>query len=268
MSTRRIWALILRNLYLYKRSFPRLIEVFYWPIIDLLMWGFIMIFLSRSEFVGIQAATVNILSFFIGAFILWSVFMRSSLGVSIAYLEDQWSRNLLNLFVSPLSELEFIASILISGLLKVILALTVASLAAWALYHFNIFGLGLALIPFAANLLVFGWIVGLIASSLIMRFGHGIEVIAWGLTFLIYPFSAVFYPVSVFPPLVRKIVFFNPLTHVFEGMRSIIQTGSWPGRELWLAFGLNGLFLLGAVGFFLYMFSLVRRHGYLLKIAG
>lgn len=265
MNTRRIFGLVLRYLYLYRRSLPRLIEIFYWPTLELVLWGFITLFLSNSEMFGNSTFVTNVLQFLIGAIILWEVFLRSSLGVSIGFLEELWSKNLFNLFVTPLNEHEFLAGILATGFIKIFASFIVTSIIAWLLYTFNIFSLGPSLLPFVLNLLFSGWVFGIFATAVILRYGVGAEVLAWGIAFAIQPFAAVFYPVSVFPQWLQSIAGFLPLSHVFEGMRSVITTGQIPVTELAWAFGLNFGYLFAAVSFFMYMFRIARQRGYLLR---
>ncbi|MNR89314.1 ABC-2 family transporter protein [compost metagenome] len=261
MSPHRIGALIIRHLYTYRRSPMRLMELIYWPLLDLLLWGFVSVYLQRYG-----AAVPNFVAFFIGALILWDILFRAQQGISVTYLEEVWSRNLMNLFVSPLTVAEFLFATVIVSLGKLaVAAVTMAGLAL-LFYHFNIFTLGVSLVPFVANLLLFGWSLGVCTTALVLRFGQAAESLAWVLAFLFQPFSAVFYPVSVLPPWMQAIARFLPSSHVFEGMRAVLNGHGMPWNHLAWAFGLNLLFVIGAVGFFYATFAQVKQRGLLSKV--
>lgn len=261
MKAHRIGALITRHLYTYRRSPMRLIELIYWPLLDLLVWGFVSVYLQRFG-----ANVPNFVAFFIGALILWDILFRAQQGISVTYLEEVWSRNLMNLFVSPLTVAEFLLATVVVSLGKLtVAAVTMASLAV-IFYQFNILMLGASLFPFVANLLLFGWSLGVVTTALVLRFGQAAESLAWVLAFLFQPFSAVFYPVSVLPAWMQAIAQFLPSSHVFEGMRAVIGGHGMPWGHLAWATGLNGVFVLGSVAFFYATFAYVRKRGLLSKV--
>lgn len=259
MKLSRVFAYAIRHIYLYKRSFPRLMEVFYWPLLDLLLWGFVTVYLAKNAVPGFVA-------FFVGALILWDMLFRSQQGISVSFLEDVWSRNLLNIFVSPMSAVEYVASLMVISVVKLLLTSTVMITLAWVLYSYNIFHFGLLLVPFIANLVVMGWAIGIVTTALILRFGQETEVLAWGVALFFQPISAVFYPVSVLPPPLNTIARFTPSAHVFEGMRAVINTGTFPTGELVWAACLNIAYVTFAVAFFSWNFRVVKRKGLLVKI--
>ncbi len=261
MKTARIIAYATRHLYLYKRSLPRLMEVFYWPLLDLLIWGFVSLYLARYK-----GSVPNFISFFLGALILWDILFRSQQGISVSFLEDVWSRNLLNIFVSPLSPSEYITSLLVISIVKLLLTSTVMVTLAWLFYSFDIFLLGFSLVPLVANLIVMGWSIGIITTALILRFGQEAEVLAWGIALLFQPVSAVFYPVSVLPSWLRVIARFIPASHVFEGMRQVISNGSFPAEDLVWATALNLIYILASILFFSWNFREAKKKGLLAKV--
>lgn len=261
MRLQRILAYTVRHLYLYKRSLPRLMEVFYWPVLDLLVWGFVTVYLSKQS-----GAVPEFVTFFIGALILWDILFRSQQGISVSFLEDVWSRNLLNIFVSPMSAAEYVLSLLFLSIIKLFLTSTVMVSLALLLYHFNIFTLGLPLVPLVLNLVVMGWAVGIVTTALILRFGQEAEVLAWGVALLFQPVSAVFYPVAVLPWFLRAVANYVPAAHVFEGMRIVITEHAFPARELAWATGLNIVYIIFSVLFFYWNFKAVKRKGLLAKV--
>lgn len=262
MRFHRVSALFLRHMYLYRRSLPRLMEIFYWPFLDLLVWGFVSLYLARMGGEGLP----NFVAFFLGALILWDILFRSQQGISVSFLEDVWSRNLLNLFVSPLRPIEYILSLMLVSAFKIVLVGVVLAVLAWLFYSFNVFIIGVSLIPFVLSLVALGWAIGIITTSLILRFGQQAEVLAWGIAFLFQPVSAVFYPVSVLPPFLQAIAKCVPASHVFEGMRAVLTDGAFPLEKLAGAFGLNAVYLVASFLFFYRVFRTVRKKGLLAKI--
>ncbi len=260
-SWRRIGAMVLRYAYLLRGSWPRIVELAYWPTVQMILWGFIsQFFLTNSSWVA-QAAGV-----LIAAVLLWDVLFRGQLGVSIPFLEEMWSRNLASLFVSPLRPYELIVALLGMSLIRTVIGVVPAALLAIVLYHYSVFDLGLPLIGFFVNLLVMGWAIGLIVSSLIMRYGLGAESLAWIAIFAIAPLSAIYYPVAVLPGWLQPVAWALPSAYVFEGMRAVMFDGVFRTDFLVSAVLLNLLYLaLGSV-VFLYVFRIARKQGLLLKM--
>jgi ABC-2 type transport system permease protein len=228
---------------------------------ELLLWGFLTLYLQ-----GVGSDLPNFLELFLGALILWDVLFRAQIGVSLAFLEEVWSRNLANLFVSPLTPLEFMAGQLVVGFLRTSVAVGVLVVLAQIFFHFNIFEMGLPLVAFFANLLLMGWSIGLFVSALILRFGQGAESLAWAVIFLFQPVAAVFYPVSVLPEWLQGVAWATPAAHVFEGMRSVLLDHQFMPGHFWSAMGLNLLYLTGGTLFFLWVFKIARKKGLFLQV--
>lgn len=261
MKLYRVNALLIRHLYLYQRSLPRLMDIFFWPVLELLLWGFLSVYLEK-----LNISTLNVVTILLGAIIFWDLMSQSQRAISTAFLEEVWERNLLNIFVTPLKIGEFLMSCILIGIVRIIGVGLVLGALAFLLYQFNIFYFGLYLILFVSNLLIFGWTLGLFTTGIILRFGTAAQVLAFGFIFLIQPFSAVFYPVSVLPQMLQYIAQILPSTHVFEGMRAVIAAGALPQAELLWAFGLNLVYLALVVWFFKRMFARVKEKGTLMKL--
>lgn len=261
MNFGRINALLIRHLYLYKRSFPRLMDVAYWPLMEILLWGFLSVYIEKLNLGGWNAVTV-----LLGAVIFWDLLNQSQKAVSMAFLEEIWERNLINIFITPLKVSELLAAAALIGFVRIVLVGIIISALAFLLYHFNLFILGFALIPFIFNLFVFGWGLGLFTNAIILRFGTSAQILAWGFITLVQPFSAVFYPVSVLPSLLQPLAYLLPSTYVFEGMRAVIATGVLPTYLLLGAFLSNAIYLSFILWFFYRMFAFVKREGRLLKL--
>lgn len=261
MKLHRIGAIIARHLYLYRRSLPRIMEIFYWPFLDLVIWGFITLYLARY-----QAQVPGFVTFFLGALILWDMLFRSQQGITISFLEELWARNLMNLFASPLKPSEFLAATMAMSVFKVTCVSIVMAVCALLFYSYNVLAIGLWLIPFVLNLVITGWIIGVFTTSLIMRFGQEAEVLAWSMVFLFQPISCVFYPMEVLPVWLKPVAWANPAAHVFEGMRAVLTSGAPPDRHLAWALSLNALFLVGAVALFYRTFAYCKEQGLLVRV--
>ncbi len=261
-SARRLWGLMYRHLALYRRSWPRLLELTYWPTLQMCIWGFTSAFIASRIGVGGQIAAGILL----GGVLLWEVALRSQMGVAISFLEEIWSRNLGHVFVSPLRPWEMVVALIAMSAIRMTIGVLPAILLAWALYAFNLFDLGPVLILFAINLMAMGWWIALGVVSLILRHGAGAEALAWSVLFGITPFAAVFYPVSVLPFWLQPVALALPAAHVFEGMRAALDTGIIRWDHLAWAIGLNLAWALAATLLFARQFRAARTSGALLAI--
>ncbi len=262
-SINTVSALVLRYIFLYTRNPVRFVELIFWPLVDLLMWGFLTIYLKQQGADGLQTAVV----YLIGAMILWDVLFRSQQGVSISFLEDVWTRNLLNVFVAPVRSSEYVAATCMVGVLRVTVTLILLTVVAALAYGFKLTDLGFALLPFLGNLLIFGWSLGMISTALIMRWGQAAESLAWAVPFFIQPLAAVFYPVSVLPAWLQPIAMALPCTSVFEGMRAVIAGQGVPWGMIEHACILNLVWAAIAGFFFAANLRYVRKTGLLVKVA-
>ncbi|MGF6226655.1 ABC-2 type transport system permease protein [Inquilinus ginsengisoli] len=256
----RIAAVMLRHLYILRGSMPRLVELMYWPTVQMVVWGLITESLAPAMHWQAQAAGV-----LISAVLLWDLLFRAQLGMSISFLEEMWSRNLGHLFVSPLRPWEWVASLMAMSLIRTLVGVVPAALLAILLYHWNIFALGLPLLAFFVNLIVTGWAVALVVLALILRYGMGAEGLAWAIVFAISPISAIYYPVSVLPGWLQGVALALPPAHVFEGMRGLLHGQDFDTGHFLAAAGLNVFWLgLGSAAF-LWGFRTARNRGSLLQ---
>ncbi|MFZ3013923.1 MAG: ABC transporter permease [Nitrospira sp.] len=261
MKLHRVTAVLVRHLYLYRRSLPRIMEIFYWPFLDLVIWGFITLYLARY-----QSQVPGFVTFFLGALILWDMLFRSQQGITIAFLEELWARNLMNLFASPLKPSEFLTATMAMSIMKVTVVSIVMAGSALLFYSYNILIVGIWLMPFVLNLVITGWIIGVLTTSLIMRFGQEAEVLAWSMVFLFQPISCVFYPLEVLPTWLQMIAWANPAAHIFEGMRTVLSGGASPLGNLAWAVCLNGAFLVVVVAWFYRTIAYCKEHGLLVRV--
>ncbi len=253
-------GLLLKNWYLTINRLDRIFDIVYWPLVSLLLWGFTSFYLT-----GILKDS-HIIAFFLGGVILWTFFQRAQQDITVYILEDFWSRNLYNLFSSPVTPFTLMLAVTIFSFLRGLVTLVLLGFLGVALFSFNIISLGwISLSLFVINLTLFGWVIGILVTAFIFRFGQRIQVFAWSLIFFVQPFSSVFYPVSTLPVWAQKIAFWFPSTHVFEGMRQVIQYGVINWNALLLAFAENIVLLVLVSMYLSYSIDQARIKGRLSK---
>jgi ABC-2 type transport system permease protein len=262
LAARRIGAMIRRHLYLLRGSWPRVLELAYWPTVQMILWGFITKFLlGHAEFLA-EAAGL-----FLSAVLLWDVLFRSQLSVSLLFMEEMWSRHLGHLFVSPLRPHELVFSLFTMSLIRVLIGVGGAALLAIPIHQFSIFeALGPALVVFFVNLLWFGWAMGLMIAGLVLRLGLGAESLAWALIFLIQPLSGVYYPIATLPAWLQPLSWTLPTAPIFEGMRTLLFDHTFRLDLLAHAVLLNLAWMALAICVFLLLFRSARDRGLLLQV--
>jgi ABC-2 type transport system permease protein len=260
-SLRRMAALVRRYTYLLRSSGVRIVELIYWPFLQMLTWGFLQKYLADTTSPLAQAAGV-----LIGSVLLWDILFRSKIGFSTTFIEEMWARNLGNLLISPLRPLELVAALSAWSIIRLSVGMIPVAIAAWLIFGFNLLDLGLPLVAFFAVLVLTSWALGLIAAGVILRYGLGAEELAWSMAFLLLPLACVYYPVSVLPDWLQPIALALPPTHVFEGMRGILLHNVFDVNELWWALGLNVIYLVvGYVTFSRFLAS-ARVNGTLVQL--
>src|SRR3974390_2879226 len=199
-SARRIGAMTLRYWYLLRSSWPRVLDLIYWPTVQMLTWGFLQLYVGQNA--GFFARATGT---FIGAVLLWDILFRGQLGFSVSFLEEMWARNLGNLMMSPLRPIEFVLALMIMSLVRLAIGLVPVTLLAIAFFGFNLYGLGFALAAFFTNLILTSWAVGIFVSGLVLRNGLGAENMAWTIMFIFLPLTCVYYPVALLPGFLQHI---------------------------------------------------------------
>ncbi len=260
-SLRRIYALVLRHTYLLRSSGPRILELVYWPTLQMILWGFITVFLINHSSWIAQASGV-----LLSAVLLWDVLFRGQLGVSLVFMEEMWSRNLGHLFVSPLRPFELGCALLTMSLIRTVIGVGGAALIAIPLFDYSIFSMGLPLLAFFINLIVMGWAIGLLVSGIVLRYGLGAESMAWIAIFAVQPISGVYYPIATLPEWLQYVAAILPSSHVFEGMRAVLFDHVFRVDLLLHAALLNAVYLAGGFAAFLAFFKMARVRGQLLHV--
>jgi ABC-2 type transport system permease protein len=259
-SLARVGALCLRYIYLIASSWPRLLELIYWPILNLLTWGFLqnyaMASSNRTLFVG--GALVS-------GLLLWEILFRGQIGFSVSFLEEVWSRNLGNLLMSPLRPAEFVVALMVMSLARLAIGMVPAMILAIAFFGFDLARLGIGFVAFFALLVVTSWAVGLVVAGLILRHGLGAESLAWTIMFLFWPLCCVYYPLAVLPGWLKPFALALPPTYVFEGMRAVLADGVLRLDLLAASAALNVVWIVAAAFAFVFLLNRARAAGSLLS---
>lgn len=250
MSIRRIYGVVLRYVFAFRHNLDRLTDVFYWPTIDMLVWGLTSTYF-QSHLAQEKGGTpaVPIVVFIVSGSVFWFILYRGQTEIALNTLEDFWDKNLINLFVSPLKFWEWVSAFFIIGIIKAGIGLLFMSALALLLYKVRIFAYGLYLVWFGGLLIMSGWAIGSFVTGLILRFGKKIQSLAWTLVMILVPFSAVYYPVSALPVWAKHVALALPTSYIFEGAREVIATGTLDRDKLLWSFGLNALYLTLALVF-------------------
>jgi ABC-2 type transport system permease protein len=260
IAPHRIGAMILRYWYLLISSWPRLLELVYWPALQIVTWGFLQIYIAQNAGFFARAGGT-----FIGAIILWDILFRGQLGFSISFLEEMWARNLGNLMMSPLKPIEFLISLMIMSLIRLAIGVIPMTLLAMFFFDFNFYSLGLPLIAFFCNLIFTSWSIGIFVSGLVLRNGLGAESIVWTMMFGVLPLACVYYPVTVLPSWLQYVAWALPPTYVFEGMRALLIDHVFRADLMVDALLINAVLFIVSFAIFLGLLNSARRAGSLIQ---
>jgi ABC-2 type transport system permease protein len=260
VKLRPIAGIILRQFYLIRGSPVRVLPMFAWVAIDIVLWGFITRYLN-----SVSASGINFISTLLGAVLLWDLFTRVMQGITTAFLEDVWSRNFLNLFATPLSISEYVTGLVLTSLATSTVGLTTMLALAIPFFGLPFFTMGMVLIPFLLVLFCFGIALGIFASALVLRLGPASEWLVWPMPALLSPFACVFYPLSVLPPWMRTVAQILPPSYVFEGMRTVLRGGALSPLPLLCGAALAVAYIVLAAQYFSRVYRYAVRSGLLAR---
>src|SRR5437764_1160279 len=260
LAPHRIGAMVLRYLYLLRSSWTRLLELIYWPAVQLFVWGFLQLYIAQNS--GFFARVSGV---FIGSVLMWDILFRGQIGFSVSFLEEMWARNLGNLMISPLRPIEFVCALMTMSIVRLAIGMLPVTLLAIWFFGFNLYGFGLALAAFFMNLILTSWSVGIVVSGVVLRNGMGAESLAWTVMFVLMPLTCVYYPVTVLPDSLQWVAWMLPPTYVFEGMRALVLQQTFRADLMLEAFFLNLIYFTGCVLIFLQLLNSARRIGSLLQ---
>jgi ABC-2 type transport system permease protein len=254
----RVLAIARRQAYVLQRAPQRWFDVVVWPVVDAILFGAIGVYFGQKT--GAAAAGA---AFLLAGIILFHVVFQAEVSVATGFLEETWSRNLLNLMVTPMTELEYGAGVALFGLVKLAIGVTAVSLVALAAFAFHITSLGFALIPLVIILIVVGWAVALIVIGLLLRVGQGAEILTWGFIALLLPLSGIFYPVEALPDVLQPIAELLPTTHVFAAAQAVVAGHPLPWDEVGIAAAGAVVMAAFSVWFLTHMLGVFRARGYI-----
>ncbi len=261
MSLTRIYGLFLRHFYLITRSFPRILDLVYWPTIQITLWGFISNFFATHTTYYNNAVGV-----ILTCAILYDFLFRTSIGFNMLFLEEIWSRNFTNLFIAPMKIGEILTSLVITALIRSLIGLVPAILLTSPLFGISILDLGIFLFLLFLSLYIFGITLGILVSSGLLRFGPSFENIAWSTMFLLAPFGCIYYPIETLPEIFQKIAYVLPLVYIFEEARNILINQTVDIENIYNAFIWNVFYFSLSITLFYYSFNAAKNKGTLINM--
>ncbi|MEO8581032.1 MAG: ABC transporter permease [Patescibacteria group bacterium] len=256
MNIHRIFAVLLRHWYNFTHNLDRIVDAFYWPSVDIVLWGLTISALQKQGQVMVQQVYVLVFSV-----ILWNIVWRAQGEITVNLLEELWSENITNLFASPLKVTEWMVGLSLMSLFKLTLTVLLTSAISLLMYSANITSLGIMLVPMMVTLMLMGWAFGFFVAGLFLRHGTSVQTLAWAGAFILMPFSAVYYPLFTLPLWVQKVALFLPSSYIFEGLRTLMQTGVFPMQSLLYSNVLNAIYLSLAILYFFRSFEKAREKG-------
>jgi ABC-2 type transport system permease protein len=258
----RAWAIVLRHTRHMSHSFARLSDIFYWPLVDIVLWGYAGIWVGTGQEHGSALAIV-----LLTASVLWELVVKVNCGISVNLLEEIWSHNVSNLFCTPLQLAEWIiGTTLVALWIMVCTAVFLGFIVRW-FYSFNLLTIGYVLLPIAASLVLSGMVIGFFASALLIYWGYKVDALVFMIGWAFAPISGVYYPIEILPTWLRMFASVLPMPYVFDALRKVIATGEVASRDLSISFVLNIVYLIVTLVFFKYMYEKSRERG-LSRLAG
>ena len=261
MNLGRMYGLFLRHFFLITRSFPRILDLIYWPTIQITLWGFISNFFSTYS-----SYYSNAVGVILTCAILYDFLFRTSIGFNMLFLEEIWSRNFTNLFIAPLKLKEIIISLIFTALIRTLIGLVPAIILTSPLFGVSILKLGFPLFILFLSLYIFGITLGLFVSSGLMRYGPSFENIAWSSLFLLAPLGCIYYPIEILPEFFQVIAKGLPLVYIFDETRNILINGLVDYENIKQAYLLNLVYLIFGIGLFYLSFLRARVKGTLINM--
>ncbi|MBI3109892.1 ABC transporter permease [Candidatus Daviesbacteria bacterium] len=256
INLNRVNAMVLRYFLYLRHNLDRLSDMFYWPAMDIFVWGLTGLYIASLGAGGGQTIFV-----ILTGVVFWIVIWRAQYEINVNLMSEIWDKNLVNIFASPLTLPEWTLSLLLVGLIKMVLSVAFSAVLTFFLYGFNIFQFGVLLLPAVLSLLLTGWAAGFVIAGFLMYFGQKIQTLAWTGVAMIWPFSALYYSVSILPDWAQAVSRFIPPSYVFENMREVIFTGRFAWDKILVSFTLNIFYLILAIWFFVFMFKKSRKLG-------
>lgn len=252
----RVWAIILRHQYNFRHSLDRMVDTFYWPSVDIVMWGLTIFALQRQG--NVYPGFINII---LTAVVLWYVIWKGQTEITVNILEELWSENMENLWATPLRLSEYVVALCLLGIFRFFMTTALIATLAFVFFGTNVFAIGYLFIPFSLCLMLVSWVVGFLIGGLFLRFGTNIQTLAWSGAVILMPFSATFYPLSSLPTWMQLISKAVPSSYIFEGMRGIVLRNQFSLPDLFISYILAIIYLILAGLFFFRSFQKAKNNG-------
>jgi ABC-2 type transport system permease protein len=262
MSWLRIKTVVRRHAYVLWRAPHRWFDIAFWPIMDVILWGSLGTYVATK---GTDAGATT--PFLLSGIMLFHVIFQSQIAVATGFMEETWSRNLLNVVTTPVKEIEYVLGTALFGFVKVAFALLSLSVTALIFFSFDLSAVGWALVPIVAILTIVGWGLGVANIGIVLRFGQGAEILIWGSNYIIMAFSGVFFPVDALPPVLQPVARLLPSTYAFDALRTVLDGGTMTTEQLVKGLGGAIAFLIGGIWFTTAMLKTFRRRGLITRFS-
>jgi ABC-2 type transport system permease protein len=251
-----VWAILLRQFYLIRSSFSRIVPLFIWVAVDIVLWGFLTRYLN-----SVADAPINFVPTLLGAVLLWNFFIRIMQGVTMSFFEDVWTRNFLNIFSSPITITEYLSGLVASSFFTSLVGIIAMCLLAGGVFGLSFALYGFLLIPFVLVLFLFGIALGIFACGLVLRFGPTAEWLIWPIPAIVSPFVGVLYPIAILPRWMQTVSLILPPRYVFDSLRAGVLNESVSWWDLGIGMGFAFSYIIGAALFFIAMYKHAMRTG-------
>lgn len=257
IDMQRIWAVVVRHLYLAFRDIHRLIWMFYWPMLDIILWGFTGMWIQSNE-----TANPAVAQALLTALVFWQLVSRANFEISMSLMDELWSENMVNMFASPLRAIEWVVAVLILGVIACSVLTTYCALLVYLFYQINIFSVGPQLAAFIFPFFISGLWAGFVAAALVIYYGARAQSLVFVIAWVLAPFCGVFYPLEVLPYWAQKIAYFFPMTHLFVGVRELVLKGTFNTTALWTGLVLGLAYFAITLLMFLHVFERSKDKGF------
>lgn len=263
MNYLRIKTVVRRHAYVLWRAPHRWFDIAFWPLMDVILWGSLGTYVASLDGPTSSASA----TFLLAGIIMFHVLFQSQIAVATGFMEETWSRNLLNVLTTPVTEIEYVAGTAVFGFVKVALALTTLSITALAFFAFHLSSIGWSMIPIAAILVMVGWGVGIAGIGFVLRFGQGAEVITWGSNFILMALSGVFNPIEALPGVLQPIARLLPSTYAFAALRDVLAGEPLPWDDIRAGLIGSVVFVIAGFAYAALMLRTFRKRGYVTRFS-
>ncbi len=262
MNGIRVKTIVRRHAYVLWRSPNRWFDIAFWPLMDVLLWGSLGTYIARSNGTSQAGAT-----YLLAGIVMFHILFQTQIALNTGFMEETWSRNLLNMMVTPVTETEYVTGVGVFGLLKLVLALITLSITAMVFFGFNLSSEGWGLLPIALILLVSGWAIAFVVIGLMLRFGQSAEILAWGINFVVMAVSGVFNPIDAIPGVLQPLARLLPTTHAFIALRQLLDGGGVPWDQIVLGIIGSIVGLALSIAYVVHMLHVFRRRGFVTRFS-